>query len=270
MRIFVIGDVHWSQNSSIVRGMGDKYSIRLENLIRSINWAERKAVEEKADLIVYLGDFFDRPELNSMEITSLKEVRWSLIEHVFLVGNHEASTASLEFNSTNVLRGLGFKVLEEPVQCDGVLYLPYISDDRRKPLHEYVSESVGLVLSHNDIEGIRYGAFLSKNGFPLGDIESLHDSGRIGMFVNGHLHNHAEFKDSRGRVFLMNLGNITGQNLSEDAFVYRHQAMLVSLPDDGSPAEMELIENPEAFNFCKLDASASFPSILPPNAVMSI
>ena len=266
MKVFVVGDVHWSQNSSVVRGMGRKYSVRLENLIRSVDWAEAKAVEEKADLIVYLGDFFDRPELNSMEITALKEVRWSFIEHVFLVGNHEASNASLEFNSANVLRGLGFKVIDEPFQSGGVLYLPYISEDRRKPLAEYLSGNAGLVLSHNDVKGIRYGGFLSKSGFPIEDMKALHDEGKVGMFVNGHLHNHAEFDDESGGVFLMNLGNLTGQNFSEDARAYPHVAMLLDL--DG--LTYEYYENPHALNFYKLEYPKDFPIGLKPNAVVSI
>ena len=42
MKIGVIGDVHWSSYSSIVRSTGDVYSTRLENLIQSINWSENK------------------------------------------------------------------------------------------------------------------------------------------------------------------------------------------------------------------------------------
>lgn len=274
-RIFIVGDVHWCQNSSIVRGMGAKYSVRLENLIKSVDWAESKAVEEGADLIVYLGDFFDKPELNSMEITALKDVRWSFAEHVFLVGNHEASNASLEFNSANVLRGLGFKVIDEPVQSNGVLYLPYVSEDRRKPLAEYLSGNAGLVLSHNDVKGIRYGGFLSRNGFPIEDIKALHGEGRVGMFVNGHLHNHAEFEDESGSVFLMNLGNLTGQNFSEDADLYGHSAMVYEMEFGEGWEEMgvdsfTLHRNPEAMNFYKLHSGRLNGLAVPRNSVVSI
>ena len=40
MKIGVVGDVHWCAYSSILRSRGNKYSIRIENLIKSVNWAE--------------------------------------------------------------------------------------------------------------------------------------------------------------------------------------------------------------------------------------
>ena len=88
MKILVVGDVHWSQYSSILRKRGEKYSYRLENLIQSVNWAEQLAYETNCELIVYLGDFFDRAEINSEEISALKEIVWASKPHYFLVGNH--------------------------------------------------------------------------------------------------------------------------------------------------------------------------------------
>ena len=71
MKILIVGDVHWSTYSSIVRSRGKKYSTRLENLINSVNWAERIADEENCDRIIYLGDFFDKADLTAEEITAL-------------------------------------------------------------------------------------------------------------------------------------------------------------------------------------------------------
>lgn len=75
MKILLYTDVHVSEFSSIIRSMGEKYSTRLENLIASINWAEKIATENNCDEIICLGDFFDKPELNSSELTAMKEIK---------------------------------------------------------------------------------------------------------------------------------------------------------------------------------------------------
>ena len=40
MKIGIVGDIHWSRYSSILRQRGDKYSVRLENCIKSINFLQ--------------------------------------------------------------------------------------------------------------------------------------------------------------------------------------------------------------------------------------
>ena len=62
MRVLIVGDVHWSSYSSIIRKRGTEYSKRLENCINSINWVEEKAEEYKCDKVIYLGDLFDQAE----------------------------------------------------------------------------------------------------------------------------------------------------------------------------------------------------------------
>ena len=49
MKICCFGDTHWSEYSSILRSMGEKYSTRLENLIKSVNWVFNTALEKKCD-----------------------------------------------------------------------------------------------------------------------------------------------------------------------------------------------------------------------------
>lgn len=75
MKVAICGDVHWSTSSSIIRQRGTNYSERLENLIKSVNWFEDLSKEENCDMNIYLGDFFDRPDLNSQEISALSEIK---------------------------------------------------------------------------------------------------------------------------------------------------------------------------------------------------
>lgn len=263
MKILLYADPHWSAYSSIVRGRGEKYSVRLENLIKSINWVEKLAYTHNCEEIVCLGDFFDKESLNSEEITALQDISWErpgIIQHSMLVGNHEMGRNDLEYSSMHVFKQNGFAVVNEPVYVDDadtgftdidILYLPYILDCNRKSLKEYLHDRPSgrklIVFSHNDIAGIQMGRFMSTSGFTIDEIEENCD-----LFINGHLHNGEKITDK-----IINLGNLTGQNFSEDGFVYRHCAMVL----DTATLSYELIENPYALNFYKIDASAKQPDL---------
>ena len=256
MRLLIYADPHWAVNSSIVRSRGEKYSTRLENLIQSINWVEDTASKYGCDTVVCLGDFFDTAQLNSEEISALGEIGWHNCNHYFIAGNHEMGRADQSFSSANIF-DLCPKActITDPAylpiydQADTrIVCIPYILEKNRKPLKEYL-DAMGvfvkvdnlIVLSHNDISGIQMGNFMSTVGFSLDEIRE-----NCKLFVNGHLHN--------GEVVapgVINLGNITGQNFSEDGYKYKHQAMLI----DTATHEVEFIENPHALKFFKLDFS---------------
>ena len=257
MKLFLVGDVHWSSYSSILRSRGDRYSTRLEWLLKAVNWAEREAEELGVDKVVYLGDFFDKSSLNSEEIAALAEVEWSHLPHAFIVGNHEASTADLRYNSVLALKNKGFDIISEPKLEEGILYLPYIIETDRKSIGEYlVGSKAEIILSHNDLCGINYCGFETKTGFDIEDICS-----NCSLFINGHLHNGGEYRGGK----IINLGNLTGQNFNEDGFKYKHRAMVL----DTATLKHSYIENPFAMNFYKIGAehvaqalSISNPAVL--------
>lgn len=253
MRVLIYTDNHFSTSSSIVRKEGKTTSLRLENQIESLNWVERLGEEKDCDMVVHLGDFFDKPELTAKELTALKDIKWNSLRHVFLVGNHEMASADLKFNSLNALSKVG-TIINYPYYESGfgfrIIYLPYILETDRKPLRQYIREAIGdswetqevkktIILSHNDIAGIRYGQWESKAGFSVDEIYNSCD-----LFINGHLHNQTQINDK-----MLNLGNLTGQNFSEDAFKYSHCAAIL----DTETLKVDLINNPYAFNFYKLE-----------------
>jgi DNA repair exonuclease SbcCD nuclease subunit len=257
-KILFYTDPHWSQYSSIVRKRGKKYSQRLENLIESVNWAENLSQEQKCDMVICLGDFFDSPTLNSEELTALQEIIWNKeVPHYFLVGNHESSVSSLEYNSTKALQRKGFYIVDGPQRIiqekADILLLPYILEENRKTIKEYWDmtepqevyypefKQNRIILSHNDILGIRYGKFESKEGFDLKEIEEQSE-----LFLNGHLHNGVFLNKTET---ILNLGNLTGQNFSEDASKYKHYAVIL----DTESMNLDFYENPNAFNFYHLD-----------------
>lgn len=122
-----------------------------------------------------------------------------------------------------------------------MVFIPYILEDNRKPLNELIETFPykTIIFSHNDIKGIQLGRFISKNGFSIEEIKNSCD-----LFLNGHLHNGSKIDDG-----IINVGNLTGQNFSEDAFIYDHCAIVL----DTDTLKCAIYENPYALNFYKID-----------------
>lgn len=264
MKILLYSDCHFSTYSSIIRKRSERFSARLENLIKSINWAEDLSYNQECDAVVCLGDFFDNSIISAEECTALRDVEWCNIPHYFLVGNHEISSANTTTSSAHILSLLDrIKVIDHAKSevfddCE-ICFLPYTQN------YVSIAEIFGeqkhkrIVLSHNDISGINYGAFVSNIGFDVDDITSNCD-----LFINGHLHN-----GSKINRCIYNIGNLTGQNFGEDAARYKHSAFILDTED------LSLIEyeNPYAFNFYKLvinDEDFSVFKNLKNNAVVTI
>ena len=246
MKILCFTDNHFCERSSIVSRYGDKYSLRLENQLKSLNWVERLAEEKNCNLVICLGDFFDKPHLTDQELTALQEIKWANIQHYFIVGNHESEEISLQYSSTNALQSANRLIIDSP--CSQVFgdfelaFLPYITESAKRPLNEYfepMTDKPRILLSHNDLLGIQMGPVVSKTGFSPEEIEA-----NCTCCLNGHLHN-GQTVTSR----VLNLGNLTGKDFGEDAFRYEHKVVLI----DTDTFSFEFIENPYAFNFYKID-----------------
>lgn len=257
MKVLCVGDVHWSQNSSIVRSRGATFSTRLENLIASVNWAEDTAWNNGCSAIIYMGDFFDSTVLNSEEISALSHIQWAQLSHIFITGNHETNVSSLEYSTADIF-GLcpNACVIRKP-ECYNIegtdvefAFLPYILERDRMPLESYFppKTKTRIIFSHNDLKDVQYGPFLSTEGFSVNEIEQSCD-----LFMNGHIHNCAYVTSK-----IINCGNLTGQNFTEDATIYDHFVELIDIDDHD--VTVTFIRNPNAFRFFKLDLTTSDPS----------
>lgn len=247
MKILLYTDNHFCENASIINKMGSKYSLRLENQIKSIQWTEQLAQERHCEQIICLGDFFDKQSLSDQEITALNEIVFDpAIPHLFLVGNHESEEVDLKYSSTQVLVRAGGKIIFTPetmtIGSTEFCFLPYTIERNIQPIANIFGAKTTakrVILSHNDIAGIQMGAIKSKSGFDIADIEANTD-----LFLNGHLHNGVKLTDK-----VINLGNLTGKDFGENAFRYKHCAFIL----DSDTLELEAIENPYAFNFYQLE-----------------
>jgi len=248
-KALIYSDPHFCQYSSIVKKQGEKYSVRLHNLINSITWAEKLAEEENCNAVICGGDFFNTSSLNAMEITALQDVYFSpKMEHIFLTGNHEANVASLDYSSANIFKSINAEIIAD-TKCVEVndkvdlYYIPYVTTNEVVSIKDYIkcNDKKKVVISHNDLAGIQYGRFISQSGF---DVNEVLDN--TTLFLNGHLHNGYVIND---RIIL--LSNLTGQNFNENADEYNHYAWLLTIDDDGS-ISIDPRVNPYAFNFYKL------------------
>lgn len=272
MKILCYTDPHFCEKSSIVAKYGINYSYRLENQIQSLNWLESTAESEDCAAIICLGDFFDHANLTDQELTALKDINWAKgIEHFFIVGNHESEENDLQYSSTMALASHNKHVISSPqildFDVDGerveFAFLPYILESNRQPLSSYfppTGENLRILLSHNDIYGLQLGPVVSKTGFTVEELEEA-----CHLCINGHLHNGQKISNK-----VLNLGNLTGKDFSENAFKYEHRALLI----DTLSAEIKFIENPYALNFYKLEISSEQDleqlDNLKQNAVLSI
>lgn len=255
MKVLIYSDVHFSQDSSIVRSMGEKYSTRLEYLVKSLNWAEELAEKEHCEAVFNLGDMFDKPTLNAMELTALKDIKWADMLHFILVGNHDSNINSLEYSSSEVLAKIpNFYIISKVshLLLSNTLFwfIPYITEQDRKPLNTYLDykdprTKNTVILSHNDIKGIQLGKYVSQEGFDIEDINNNCD-----LFLNGHLHNSVRINKK-----ILNVGNLCGMNFSEDSSKYNHGAWILETDD----LSMTFSENPYALNFSKIEINDEHP-----------
>lgn len=246
-KVLICADVHFCQYSSIIRGRGELYTKRLENCIASLNWVEQLAIQKECSEVFFLGDFFSKNVLCSEEITALNDIKFSKLPHYAIVGNHEISISNNAYSSLHLLNEVeNFQVINKYrcIERGNVLIhlLPYIYDcpESLQDVCNFSNENKKhIVLSHNDLKGIRMGKFISVSGLDINIIDKSCD-----LFINGHLHNGSKISNK-----ILNLGILTGQNFNEDAYIYEHHVALLDL----DTLKVELIENPFAFNFYKVE-----------------
>lgn len=150
----------------------------------------------------------------------------------------------LSVSSAHILSLIpNFKIVDRAIKEGNFLFLPYIKEDKDRKMDLYTNPEPSslVVFSHNDIQGIQFGSFKSEVGFEIPDIEA-----HCRLFLNGHIHN-----ESQVSAKVVNVGNVIGQNFSEDASKYAHGVTLLDI--SGSEISAEFLENPFAFNFYKID-----------------
>lgn len=271
MKYLIFSDCHWSSYTSILRTRGDKFSVRLEYLIKSINWVNQTALELGCNAMICAGDFMDKAQCTDEELTALRSLHWNNLPCYFICGNHESSVSDLRFSSIKAVESESrtiidkITLLQNDSACN-LIMLPYITETDRQPLQAYLerlqlnSTKPNIIISHNDIAGINYAGFESKEGF---SIEEINDN--CILYLNGHLHN-SEFINNK----ILNIGSLSAHNFTNDSMRYNYGIWLL----DTETRKLEFIANPHSLQFYKLDINTEKDlelfSKIKPNAVLSI
>lgn len=249
-KYLIAADNHFCTTSSVITKRGGKYSTRLENQIKSLEWVNSFGLP-----VIHLGDFFDKEVLTAEEISCLKEVKQKVdfSNWIFLQGNHGYS------GGFDVLDVFDNQIISEPTEVPldashKCLFLPF------KSKQEDIKEDYDIIFSHIGIEGIPFGA----KGFDFEFIKS-----RCKMFLNGHLHNKTPLDHDKKHNY-WNVGSLTAQNFSDECQYAEKGAWILDMSD----LSLEFIENPYAFNFYKMNATDARiyeinPKLLP-NACISV
>lgn len=228
MTYLVVADNHFCTTSSVITKRGEKYSTRLENQIKSLEWVDSFHLP-----VIHLGDFFDKEVLTAEEITCLKEIREKVdFSHwTFLQGNHGFSGGFdvMGVFPNQVITKPEDVVLDNNTRC---LFLPF----RSKPGD--IDGNYDIIFGHIGIEGIPFGA----KGFDPSLIMK-----HCKAFLNGHLHNRYSLDQKKGSTY-WNIGSLTAQNFSDECQGAEKGAWILNT----DPFEITFIENPHAFNFYKM------------------
>lgn len=244
--MLIVGDLHFSETSSLLpRGEGEDTSIRLQNMIDTLNWVT--SIQQEGEKVVQLGDFFDKKTLTGNELLTVRvltnKLNGKLSSWEVLVGNHGIDTVG---DSTYALPSTVYGKPSAHISVNKqnvYLFFPYLSERNRKPLKEYIDEYIPMewknkkiiIFSHNNILGQVPGGA----GFTPKEIED-----NCSLFINGHLHKRAWISKK-----ILNAGNVTGQNFSEDA--------AFGVPGiwrlDEDTLELVFIENPYALLYTHWD-----------------
>ena len=168
--------------------------------------------------------------------------------------------ADNHYSSANILSLLPFvDVVTVPKQirlCENtnLMFLPYVLEPDKCNISElFTKNNIDYMFSHNDLKGVNYGSFVSKTGFSVDDISAVCD-----RCFNGHIHNEGVCGDN-----IINVGNLTGQNFSEDATKYSHKIIILDTETDA----ITILGNPYAMNFYKVD---NLSDVRKDNAVVTL
>lgn len=233
MKILLYADPHLSMSSSLVKYVGASgFTARLDNLIESFEWMRTNF--DYCDMVFCLGDFTDRSDLNATEITAMSKL--GAEDHHFIVGNHCRSNVSGSINTLSMFKNVYYEPTYMDLDGKKVLILPYRSDNY--DLSEY--DKVDIILSHNDISGVRYGGYVNHTGFNISDILDKCD-----LFINGHIHSGGYVVKDK----IVNLGQLTGVNFSSCGGEWEPSVGVL----DTDSMSLEIIQNPFAIKYKKVE-----------------
>lgn len=247
MKILIYSDLHCSLNSSILPMFSDlcdfdeKFSTRLNMIIKTGIWLSELAKKEKVYCIINGGDTFDSTVVKAEELEAIVKFFDQFsnlnIPQYVLVGNHEK--VNEKFNASEILSGYqNVTVVSKPEKLnDYVSVLPYV--DAAEITGEMLKEiSNKILVSHIDIQGscLRDSYILDSGVNP----ELLAEY--FEFTANGHLHTAEKLETSKNQVW--NIGGV-----SSISFVDNQEYLPSCVIYDTKTNTFERYENPHSILF---------------------
>lgn len=142
MKILAYGDVHLHEFPEFSKITKKGYSNRVDLALKSIEWVYEKAIENKVDLIINLGDMYEYPKTTNNTLASLlamtleKLSKKTSIPHEFIIGNHDMVDKNHRYTSikpisrffNDVVDKNNFKQVRKLNSEFGYICIPYMED----------------------------------------------------------------------------------------------------------------------------------------------
>lgn len=139
-RIMMYTDIHWGARQNSIQ--------HNEDCKEYTEWFKQQCIEQKANAIFFLGDFFE--QRNSINISTLNYALNSLkslselhIPIILIIGNHDLyHRHNREIHSSEVFKEIDHVfVIEEPTKIFDYLVLPYLFPDEYPDIVKHVKKS---------------------------------------------------------------------------------------------------------------------------------
>lgn len=172
MKVLFIGDCHIKIN-------------RFNLGLRFLEWLNKLIEEQKPDLVVNLGDFFDthgvlRSEITTEFMTHVDKVLKLNIPYVYVLGNHDmykpndAKYHALK-NLVNKIPNL--HIIDETQDLFNITFVPYKHDPSSFP-----KSALPICVAHQTFLGADYGTLICKDGVEPQSISGCE------IIISGHIH----------------------------------------------------------------------------------
>lgn len=216
MKIGIYTDCHFSKSSSILVGSNsNKYSMRLDFLIKSFAWMYDLFEKNEVYNIFNLGDLISSDVLDAETNSALSEaLSYSKgIQEYWLIGNHEKKSRDSKFHSLSLIKRYpNIKIIDDFEEIDlgslKVLMKSFTSSEYSLETFQNKCKSVNdksIVMTHQIYKDMIPGIV----GYDLDYREIVRNKNILNIF-NGHIHS------PRDEDHYCQVGSISGMSFGDD------------------------------------------------------
>lgn len=203
-RAIVFGDIHFGEKGNEKR--------HNEDCLKFLDWAIAKAIEIKADKIIFIGDW--NHQRNSLRVDTmgysrngLKKLNECGIPVLFLLGNHDLFYKdSRDVSSVDPYGFTNITFIDDITKIDNVLFCPWLLTKEQKEIKKELKD-VSYVFGHFEIPHFLMNSLVEYKGEGQLKIEDFDDIEYWAF--SGHFHK----RQCKGKMFY--IGNCFPHNFND-------------------------------------------------------